>query len=87
DEVTAAKILKDFSKTHPQVELSSGYLDGKVLDQVSVAELAALPSRDELIAKTVYTIKAPITGFVNVLAGNLKGLVYALKAISENKAN
>ncbi|MBU0707230.1 50S ribosomal protein L10, partial [Patescibacteria group bacterium] len=36
DEVTAAKILKDFSKTHPQVELSSGYLDGKVLDQVSV---------------------------------------------------
>ncbi|MDD5567363.1 MAG: 50S ribosomal protein L10 [Patescibacteria group bacterium] len=85
DEVTAAKVLKTFSKENPQIQLIAGFLEGKSLDQEAIQALASLPTRLELIAKTVATIKAPITGFVNVLGGNLRGLVYALKAIANKK--
>ena len=48
--------------------------------------LAKLPTKEELLAKLVGTLNAPISGFANVLAGNLRGLVQVLKGISE-KAN
>jgi large subunit ribosomal protein L10 len=48
-----------------------------------VMALAKLPSKQELLAKLVGTINAPVSGFVNVLAGNIRGFVQVLKAISE----
>jgi large subunit ribosomal protein L10 len=47
--------------------------------------LAQLPGRQELLAKMVGSLSSPISGFVNVLQGNIKGLVLALSAISKNK--
>jgi large subunit ribosomal protein L10 len=55
------------------------------LTAAQVSSLAALPSRDTLIAQTVGTIKAPLSGLVNVLQGNTRGLVYALAAIRDQK--
>lgn len=86
DEVAPAKDTYDFSKTIETLEIRSGYLEGKVLAKEEVEALAQLPSREQLIAQTVGTIKAPLTGFVNVLAGNARGLVTVLKAISDQKA-
>ncbi len=68
DEVAPARILYNFAKKHKAMELLGGILDNKLLDINEIKSLAKLPSKDELIAKTVGTIKAPITGFVNVLA-------------------
>lgn len=85
DEVSPAKTVFDFSKGHKSMEILAGILDGKYLVKTEVETLAKLPSRDELLAKTVGTIKAPITGFVNVLAGNLRGLVGVLSSIKEQK--
>ncbi len=85
DEVGAAKAIKGFMKEHTEVQIVGGFLEGKYLAVEAVNELASLPSREELIAKTVYTIQAPVTGFVNVLQGNIRSLVYALKAISDSK--
>jgi large subunit ribosomal protein L10 len=50
-----------------------------------VMSLATLPSKDELLAKLVGTINAPISGFVNALAGNLKNLAGVLKAVADKK--
>ncbi|MFR9191189.1 MAG: hypothetical protein ACLVL7_13970 [Anaerotruncus massiliensis (ex Togo et al. 2019)] len=43
------------------------------------------PSREELVAKALAGFNAPITGFVNVLNGNIRGLVVALNAIAEKQ--
>lgn len=86
DEVAPAKILKEFSKKHEQVVFRAGVLEGKLISVEMLNALANLPSKIELLAKAVGSIKAPISGFVNVLAGNLRGLVCVLNAIKNNKS-
>jgi len=86
DEVNGAKILAKFAKGNENFQIVGGLLEKNWLAKEQVEALSKLPSKEELIAKTVGTIKAPITGFVNVLAGNMRGLVNALNAIKEQKA-
>lgn len=81
NEVTPAKILKTFAKTHEQVAFRGGLLEGRLISVDEVNFLAGLPGKIELLAKMIGSIKAPISGFVNVLAGNLRGLVNVLNAI------
>lgn len=85
DEVAAAKILDTFAKSHEQVKFLAGILENQIITAEKVKGLAGLPSKDELLAKMVGSIKAPISGFVNVLSGNLRGLVNVLSAIKDSK--
>jgi len=89
DEVGAARIANDFAKTNENFSIKAGILkigeDWKYLSEAEVLNLANLPSREMLLAKVVGSIKAPISGFVNVLAGNLRGLVNVLNAIKDTK--
>lgn len=86
DEVAPAKLLAQFAKTHESVLFLGGILDGVFVEADRMKQLAKLPSRDELRARVVGTIAAPISGFVNVLAGNLRGFVRVLNAIREQRA-
>ena len=86
DEVVAAKILHDSLKKHETATVQGGILEGKQLTEAEVVSLAKLPSKQELLAKMVGSIKSPISGFVQVLSGNTRGLVVALKAIAEQKS-
>jgi large subunit ribosomal protein L10 len=88
DEVAAAKVIADFQKANKEVPLNieGGALGSKSLSVQEVKALAKLPSQDELRAKLVGTLQAPISGFVRVLGGNLSGLVQVLKAIEGKKA-
>ena len=61
-------------------------LEGRFIDAAKVKALAELPSKQQLLGQLVGTLNAPISGFVNVLAGNIRGLVTALNAIKEQKA-
>ncbi len=85
DEVAPAKVVAEFAKKHEFAGFHGGVLDGKVIDESAVIELSKLPSKIELLAKVVGTIKAPITGFVTVLGGNLRGLAQVLNQIKEQK--
>lgn len=85
DEAAPAKIIKDFAKKRQAVAFRAGILEGKLISMEILKQLADLPSKIELLAKTVATIKAPITGLVNVLVGNLRGLVNVLNAVKNNK--
>lgn len=91
DEVAPARIVNDFRKEldeegKTKIEFLGGILEGKFLDSAGIASLANLPSKQELYAKMVGSLNAPVSGFVNVLAGNLRKLVHVLKAIEEKKA-
>jgi large subunit ribosomal protein L10 len=83
DEVSAAKVLAKFAKENKNFKILQGVLESKVISGEDVLSLAALPGREELLAKMVGSINAPVSGFVNALAGNLRNLVGVLKAISE----
>jgi large subunit ribosomal protein L10 len=85
DEVSAAKVLGQFSKKNKNFKILRGVLDNKIISDKEVIALASLPSREELLARFVGSINAPVSGFVNVLAGNLRNFVGVLKAIAETK--
>jgi len=85
DEIAPAKVLAEMSKKYEALKISGGLLEGNFIATAKVMELAKLPSRDVLIAKVVGSIKAPITGFVGVMKGNLRNLVGVLNAIAQEK--
>jgi len=87
DEVAPVRIVDKFKKDKEgKIEFVGGILENEFIDTATVSELAKLPSKPELYAKIVGSINAPVYGFVNALAGNLRNLVYVLKAV-ENKKN
>ena len=72
DPVAAAKVLSDFAKTNDKLVLKAGSYAGKVLDKAGVQALASIPSREELLSKLLYVMKAPVTGFAVCLGALAK---------------
>ena len=64
DPVAPAKIVNDFAKTHPKIELKMGFVEGEFYDAENTKKLAEIPSREELIAKLLGSLKAPVSNFV-----------------------
>ena len=87
DEVAPAQLVAEFAKKHEVVTIFGGLLEGNLIDGVKVVELSKLPSKQCLLGQLVGTLNAPVSGFVNVLAGNLRNLVGVLNNIKENKTN
>jgi len=85
DEVAAAKIIAKAAKANENLKIAGGILGVKELSAAEVNALAKLPSKEELLGQLVGTLNAPISGFVNVLAGNLRGLVTVLQAVADKK--
>lgn len=83
DEFSAVKALDNFAKKHSALKLLAGFIGKDYYEQSALAVLAKLPSREELLARLVGTISAPVSGFVNVLQGNMRGLVTVLSKIKQ----
>ena len=86
DYTGSAKALCDVADKSKTFEIKAGFVDGKVIDAAGVKNLAKLPSKEVLVAQALSGLNAPITGFVTVLNGTMKGLVVALNAIAEKQA-
>jgi len=83
DETGPARGIKNLSREIKSLNVLEGVVDGKLVSKEMVMTLADLPSKDQLRAMLVGTIKAPISGFVNVMAGNLRGLINVLNAVAQ----
>ena len=83
DEILPAKTVYQFSRENEKLKILGGYLEGNFKEAEEIITLAQLPTREELLAKLVGSISSPISGLVNVLQGNIKGLIYALSAIKK----
>ena len=86
DPVAPAKAIKTFSDGTKAVTVKAAFIDGKLVDAAQVQVLAALPPKQELLAKLVGSLKSPLYGLVYVLSGNQSGLVRVLNAIREQKS-
>ena len=85
DPVAPCKILVDFAKENEAFKIQTGYLNGQVVSLNDIKALASLPSREVLLARVVGGIQAPISGFVQVLAGTLRKMVTVLDAIAKQR--
>ena len=86
DPVAVAKALSDFAKNSKLLEIRHGSLEGMNMSAAQVEALAALPSKDQLLAQVLGTMNAVPTNFVSLMANMIRPLLYALKAIEEKKA-
>lgn len=81
DEVAPAKVLADFAKKQPSIEFVGAIsAEGKFVPADEVKSLAALPSKNELIAQVVATLTSPLNDVTNALSGNLHGLLDGVEA-------
>lgn len=87
DEVAPARLIFQYAKKHDALEIVGAITgDGSVLTAAEVKALATLPTREQLLAQVVGTIAAPLTGFVGVMAGNVRSIINLLNALQESKA-
>jgi len=83
DELAPAKIMSRFAKELENLKVLGGIFEKRFIPVDNVKELASIPSREELLAKMVGSMQAPMSGLVNVMQGNIRGLMQVLNAISQ----
>lgn len=85
DPVAVAKVLSEFAKTNDKFVIKAGGLPNQVMDVKGVQALASLPSREELLAKLLGTMQAPIAQFVRTLNEVPTKFVRGLAAVRDQK--
>jgi len=85
DPVAAAKVLNDFAKNNEKFVIKAGGMPNSVLDATGVKALATMPSREELLAKLMGTMQAPVAKFVRTLNEVPTSFVRGLAAVRDQK--
>ena len=85
DPVAAAKVLQGFAKDYEKFVIKAGAMPNVVMSAREVAELARLPSRQELLARLVATLQAPIAKFVRTLNEVPGKFARTLSAVKDRK--
>ena len=86
DPVSAAKVLSEFAKANDKFVIKAGAMPNQVMDAKGIQALATLPSREELLAKLLGTMQAPVAKFVRTLNEVPTKFVRGLAAVRDQKA-
>lgn len=85
DVVAPAKAITAFARLHKTVAAKAGILEGRVVTDVDIRQLASLPSKDVLLAQVAAGMAAPIQQMAQLLQAPLANLAYGLKALLDQK--
>lgn len=85
DPVATAKLMNDFAKANDKLVIKAGAMPNVVISAAEVKALASMPSRDELLAKLLGTMQAPIAQFVRTLNEVPSRFVRTLAAVNDKK--
>ena len=85
DALAGIKSLFSFIDQNELPKVKSGLIDGAYTQAIQLETLSKLPSKEELLTRLVIQMKVPVTGFVGVLGGVNRKLVYALSAVASKK--
>lgn len=80
DPTSPAKVIYEFRKKNEKLTIKCGILDGKKITEKEISQLAKLPGKDELRAKLLATLNAPVTEFLRLLQAPLLNFLYLLQA-------
>ena len=83
DPVAAAKVVEDYAKTNQKLVVVGGAMGGEILDPAGVKAVAAMPSREELIATVVGMIGAPGGNLVAAITSPAANIAGCLATIAE----
>jgi len=86
DPVAVAKVLNDFAKGNEKFVITGGALPGQLMTAKQIAALASLPSREELIAKLMGTMQAPVAKLVRTMNEVPAKFVRTLAAVRDAKS-
>src|SRR5688572_4296450 len=86
DPVAAAKVLQEFARGHDKFVIKAGAMPNLLMSPREVADLAKMPSRDQLLATLVGTLQAPIAKFVRTLNEVPGRFVRTLAAVRDGKS-
>lgn len=86
DPVAVARELAAYARENPNLKMKGGFLEGRLLDASEVRSIALLPPREVLLGRLVGSLKGSIYGLHGVLSGPYRKLVYALRAVAEEKS-
>jgi large subunit ribosomal protein L10 len=86
DPTGPAKLIKETQKESKLLDAKGGVFEGEFLSEERVMMLAEIPSKEVLLGKLLGSMSAPVSGFMNAVTGNVRGLTMVLKGISEKKA-
>lgn len=85
DPVAVAKVLSDFAKGNEKFVLAGGAMPGQVMSAKDIVALASLPSREELLAKLLGTMQAPVAKLVRTMNEVPSKFVRTLAAVRDAK--
>jgi large subunit ribosomal protein L10 len=85
DPVSLAKALTTYAKTNPLFVFKAGIVEGRVINLADIASIAAMPSKEELIAKLLFLINAPAQRLAVAMNGVARNLAVVLKQAVEQK--
>lgn len=85
DPVAVAKVLHEFGRSNDKLVIKAGALANQVMSAKDVADLANLPGREELLARLMGTMQAPVAKFVQTLNEVPSKFVRTLAAVRDQK--
>ncbi len=88
DPIVPAKVLYDFiakERRRQRLTMRSAVVEGKIVEAEQLTALANLPSRQQLLGMLLSAMQGPIQGFVGVLSGSVRSLVYMINGLIEQK--
>jgi large subunit ribosomal protein L10 len=84
--VALAKALTTYAKANPTFTFKAGMVEGRVIDVKSIQQLAALPSREEILSKVLFLIQASAQRLVTAISGVGRNLAVVIdQGVKENK--
>jgi len=86
DPVAAAKVVQDYSKENDKLVILGGAMGDQALDPAGVKAVAAMPSREELIASIVGCIGAPASNIAGAIGAPASNIASILSTIEEKAA-
>lgn len=85
DSSTLLKKIVEFAKQNPTITLKNGLISKKFYESNDLVKISELPSRNDLNAKLIGSMKYPLFGFLNVLIGSQRQFLLTLKAVENKK--
>jgi len=83
DVVGMAKLLTEISKTYPNFQFKAALIEGKVVPPSEIQTIASLPSREVLLSKLVFLLKAPLQRLAGALKASARDLALVLTQVKK----
>ncbi len=83
DVVGLAKLLTEISKSNPNIAFKAALIEGKVVPASEIQTIASMPSREVMLGKLLFLLKAPLQRLATAMKAPVRDLVLVLKQVQK----